>query len=292
MLQALYEHQIEPDVLVGTSTGALNAAFAASRPPTAATARQLGRIWSDLSREDVFPVSMTALVGGVCGRRDHLVPDRGLRALVRRCLEFDDLADAAIPLHVVVFDQIAGREVLLSEGRALDAIAASMSIPGIYPPVAIGEQRLIDGGVVNNTPISHAVALGAETVYVLPAQDPCQPLTRPAKTALDAAIHGLGLLGSSRLKADLARYSREAELVVLPAPDSAGVQPTSFEHGRTLMSEALTGARRRLASRPGSSHLRLVHTDRDVRPGRAELARRAALPAADGQRPHLQAVRS
>ena len=153
MLQALYEHQIEPDVLVGTSTGALNAAFAASRPPTAATARQLGRIWSDLSREDVFPVSMTALVGGVCGRRDHLVPDRGLRALVRRCLEFDDLADAAIPLHVVVFDQIAGREVLLSEGRALDAIAASMSIPGIYPPSPSANNGS-STGVLSTTPRS------------------------------------------------------------------------------------------------------------------------------------------
>ena len=117
-------------------------------------------MWRSLQREDVFPVSMSALAGGVCGRRDHLVPDRELRRLIRRHIEFGDLADAAIPLHLVAFDLLEGRELRLSTGSAVDAVAASASIPGIFPPVAIGEQRLIDGGMVNNTPISHAVELG------------------------------------------------------------------------------------------------------------------------------------
>src|SRR3954464_2643891 len=103
MLRALYEARIEPDLLVGTSAGALNAAFIASRPQTPDTAAQLARIWRGLQREDIFPVSMSALVGGVCGRRDHLVRDHGLRRLVRRYVEFDDLTDASIPLHVVPF---------------------------------------------------------------------------------------------------------------------------------------------------------------------------------------------
>ena len=79
MLEALYELGITADFLVGSSVGALNAAFVASRPQSPQTARELGRVWRDLQREDVFPVSMSALVGGVCGRRDHLVPDRDRR---------------------------------------------------------------------------------------------------------------------------------------------------------------------------------------------------------------------
>src|SRR3954462_12290488 len=79
MLEALYERGITPDLLVGTSAGALNAAFVASRPQSPRTARQLGRVWRSLLREDLFPVSMSTLVGGVCGRRDHLAPDRELR---------------------------------------------------------------------------------------------------------------------------------------------------------------------------------------------------------------------
>ena len=63
MLQALYERGIEPDFLVGTSAGALNAAFVASRRQTRATAMKLGRVWRDLRREDVFPFSLSAARG-------------------------------------------------------------------------------------------------------------------------------------------------------------------------------------------------------------------------------------
>src|SRR5213593_3861544 len=84
MLRALYERGITADLLVGTSAGALNAAFIASRPQAVQTARALGQVWCDLQRDDIFPVGMRALVGGLCGKRDHLVPDHALRRLVRR----------------------------------------------------------------------------------------------------------------------------------------------------------------------------------------------------------------
>ena len=258
MLEALYEHGIAPDFVVGTSAGALNAAFISSRRQTLQTARELGRVWRSLGREDVFPVNLNALVGGVCGRRDHLVPDQALRRLVRRYLEFDDLEDAPIPVHVVAFDLMAGRELLLSSGPAVEAIAASAAIPGIFPPVMIGTHRLIDGGVVNNTPISCAAELGAERVYVLPCQYPCRPLVRTPKSALDAAIHGLGLLIASRLEADIATYSQQLELIVLPAPDGAGVQPTSFDHSAALIREARVLAQGALAHEGRGSHLRLA----------------------------------
>jgi hypothetical protein len=71
-------------------------------------------------------------------------------------------------------------------------------------------------------------------------------------------MRGLGLVIDSRLKADIARYSEEAELIVLPAPNASGVQPTSFEHSARLMGEALTAAREFLASERASAHLQLV----------------------------------
>ena len=258
MLEALYERGITPDFLVGTSVGALNAAFVASRPQSPETARGLGQVWRSLQREDVFPVSMSALVGGVCGRRDHFVPDRELRRLIRRHIEFADLADAAIPLHLVAFDLLEGREVRLSTGCAVDAIAASASIPGIFPPVAIGEQRLIDGGVVNNTPISHAVELGAERIYVLPTQEPHSRPARVPTGALDAAIQGLHLLVGCRLAADIARYSTEVELILLPAPNAGCAQPTSFENSHRLIADARTATRAALQQSPRRAHLRLV----------------------------------
>ena len=258
MLLALYERGIAPDLLVATSVGALNAAFVASRPQTVATARELGRVWRNLQREDIFPVSMGALVGGLCGRRNHLVPDRGLRQLVRRHLEFDELAGAAIPLHLVAFNLIERRELLLSEGPAVDAVVAAASVPGVFPPVELADRLLIDGGVVNNTPISHAVELGAERIFVLPTRDPGS-LTAPApQTALDTAMYGHGLLIEDRLETDIARYSRDVELVVLPPANPAGVQPTSFEHSARLINQALIAARAELTRHNAGRHLRLV----------------------------------
>jgi NTE family protein len=247
MLCALYEQGVVPDLLVGTSVGALNAAFVASRPQTPETAEELARVWRRLQREDVFPVSLSALVGGLRGQRDHLVPDRALRLQVRRYVEFEDLAEAAIPVHVVAFDMIEGREVLLSEGPAHDAIAAASALPGIFPAVHIGERRLIDGGVANNTPISHAVELGAERIFVLPTQDRSNRFGRAPLGALDTAIYGLGVLMDGRLSADIARYSSEAELIVLPAPNPQQVQPTDFDHSSHLIGQARAASRVLLA---------------------------------------------
>jgi NTE family protein len=247
MLNALYERHIFADMLVGTSFGAINAAFMASRPQTVPTINALAHVWLAVQRGDVFPVSLGALVGGLCGQRDHIVPDRALRQLVHRNIGFDDLADTSTPLHLVAFDVIEAREVLLSAGPAVDAICAAMAIPGVFPRVSIGERRLIDGGVVNRTPISHAVELGAERIYVLATSRGRRPVLQPPRSALDAAMHGLSLMTERRLQEDIARYSDDVDLIVLPAPNALHVQPSNFVHAGRLIRDAYSAARQRLA---------------------------------------------
>jgi NTE family protein len=268
MLRALYERQIAADMFVGTSIGALNAAFLASRPQTPETVDELARAWRGLRREDVFPVSVRTLVGGLAGQRDHLVSDRALRRKVRRYIEFDDLSEAPVPVHTVAFDVIEGCEVLLSEGPTLDVIAAAAALPGVFPPVPVAGRRLIDGSVVNNTPISHAVSLGAERVYVLPAQGRWHPLRPAPRGALDSALDALGALVDGRLREDLARYASEVELIVLPAPNSQEVQPTDFSHSELLIGEATVASRAMLATvTPISRRLRFDHAKRASQEG-------------------------
>src|SRR5918994_5858227 len=135
MLRALYERGITADMIVGTSAGALNGAFIASRPQTSATADSLADVWRGLRRGQAFPLNPLTGLLGFLGARDHLVPASGLRRLVRRHLEFEHLEELPIPLHVVAVDVTTGQELRLSDGPVLDAILASAPPPGVLPPV-------------------------------------------------------------------------------------------------------------------------------------------------------------
>src|SRR6266702_6266704 len=228
MVHALYERGIAPDLLIGTSAGALNAAFLASRPATVATAHELAALWRGLRRSDILPLRPATLLGGLAGRRDHLIPDQALRRLAARHLQFQRLEQASIPLHLVAFDLLAGTEVRLSDGPAVDAVLAAAAIPGVLPPVRWRGRLLVDGGIADNTPVSHAVALGARRIYVLPTQSPGdRSLPRPPRAAVAAAVHAITLLTNARLHADLARYTQSAELIVLPPTPGTSRPPTS-----------------------------------------------------------------
>src|SRR5688572_23229999 len=168
MLRALYERGVAADLIVGTSVGAINGAYIASRPQSVETADELAGVWRDIGRGQVFPLNPLTGFLGFFGARRHLVPDGSLRRLLRDHTGFARLEDAAIPLHVIATEVLSGEELRLSNGPAIDAVMASAAIPGVFPPVRWGERDLMDGGVSNNAPISHAIELGAETVYVLP----------------------------------------------------------------------------------------------------------------------------
>src|SRR3954465_14113985 len=122
MLRALYERGVTPDFIVGTSAGALNGAFIASRPQTAATADALGDVWRRLRRGQVFPLNPLTGLLGFLGTHDHLVPDSGLRGLIERHVERDQLEEMPVELHVVAVDVVSGEEVRLSSGPTIDAV--------------------------------------------------------------------------------------------------------------------------------------------------------------------------
>src|ERR1700736_2282737 len=174
MLLGLAKAGITPDLIVGTSVGALNGGWVAMGPDVDGIGA-LADVWRSLSRNDVFPTHPIVGLLGLLGQRPNLVPDEGLRRLVTDHLRFSRLEDAPIPLHVVATDVLSGQDALLSSGDAVEAIMASAAIPAVFPPVNINGRDLIDGGVVNNTPLSHAVALGADRVWGPPGRFPRAP---------------------------------------------------------------------------------------------------------------------
>jgi NTE family protein len=241
MLRALYERGIAPELLVGTSAGAINGAFIASRPQTVETADALGEIWRGLRRGQVFPLNPLTGLLGFLGSRDHLVPDSALRRLIGRHVGHERLEQMPLPLHVVAVDVITGQELRLSSGAVVDAVMASAAIPAVLPPVSWDDRELMDGGVANNTPISHAIELGAQEIYVLPTGHACA-LEEPPRSALAMVLHALSLLTHRRLIDDIEKHRDEAKLVVLPPPCPLAISPIDFGHAETLIQRSFADA--------------------------------------------------
>ena len=217
MLCALYERAIVPDLVVGTSVGALNGAFIASRPTTPETAQELAEVWRKVGRWTVFPLNPLTGLFGFLGARDHFVSDRGLKALVRRKLEIENLEESPVPLHMIATDLLSGKEVRLSHGDAFSAVIASTAIPGVFPAVEREGRLLIDGGVANNTPIAHAIELGAERIFVLPTGNACD-LSEAPRGAIAMLLHAMSLLIMRRLLMEIEMLRDRAELIILPPP--------------------------------------------------------------------------
>ncbi len=252
MLEALYEHDIRPDLIVGTSAGALNGAFIADRCQTPDSARELGDVWRGLSRNAVFPANPLSGALGFFGVRSHLVPDSGLRKLVGKHMVAERLEDTLVPLHVIATDVLRGEEVRLSEGPLVDAVMASAAIPGVLPPVTWAGRELVDGGVSNNAPIRHALELGADRVYLLPTSAPCE-LEEAPRGAIAMLIHATGLLVRQGLIHDLATLADRDRVVVLPPPCPITVQPSDFSRADWLIEQGYREAMHFLASHPGES---------------------------------------
>lgn len=248
MLETLYARGVRPDLIVGTSAGALNGAFIATRPPTAATARELAEVWHGLSRDQIFPLNPITGALGFLGARGHLVPDSGLRALISRHMTVERVEDTPIPLHVVAADLMSGAEIRLSSGPLLEAVMASSAIPGVLPAVDWNDRLLVDGGVANNVPISHAIELGADVIYVLPTGAACE-LETPPRGALATLVHATSLLVGHRFSIEVAQLSSLAELIILPPPCPLAIQPTDFGHAEELIATARQDAERFLDQR-------------------------------------------
>lgn len=242
MLAALTEASVRPDLVVGTSVGAANAVWFAANP---SDVEGLVSRWTSLSRRDVFPFRPARGLLGLVGLSDHLVPNSALRRLLERSLGDLDLSRARLPVHVGAADVLSGAEVVLSSGSAVDAVLASTAIPGVFPPMLLDGRYLVDGGAVNNAPVSTAIDLGADEVWVLPTGYACA-LTSPPRSALGVALQALTLLVNHRLTLDVARYGPAVRVV--PALCPLDVSPGDFSQSGSLISAAHSSTRAWLAA--------------------------------------------
>jgi NTE family protein len=240
MLHVLLEAGLRPDFVVGSSVGAMNAAYFAGAPDIAGVSR-LADIWLSLRRADIFPLTLSSALS-LFRHADSIVDPSRLRHMIEANLSFAQIEDARIPLHVMATDQ-QGVGVRLSTGPAADAVLASAAIPGIFPPVAIGGRQLMDGAIAANTPLRLAVELGATRIIVLPTGYACA-LEEPPKGVIAKALHAVTLLITWQLMHEIDVIPQGIQVHMAPALCPLEISPFDFSASGQLIERAMRSTKK------------------------------------------------
>lgn len=148
VLKALNESGVKVSRISGTSIGAMIAAlYAFGKTP-----REIEKHVTELEWLDVTSFTLS---------RYGILSNDDLGRQVANLLGAVDIADAPIPLYLIATDLTSGSKIVLSQGDVARAVMASACIPGIFVPVEIDGRLLVDGGLLENVPVSPLREAGA-----------------------------------------------------------------------------------------------------------------------------------
>ncbi len=229
MLRALAERGIRPDVVLGTSIGALNGAFAAADPSVEGAERLRG-VWQAVQRSGIFVDSPVRQAARVAKYRTHLLSNAPLRQILDGHLPVADFADLAVAFQCVAacIEDASGR--WFESGPIAPAVVASCSVPGLFPPVEIDGLHYLDGGLVHSIPVGRALQLGATRIYVLQVGRVEQPLKVP-RLPWEVGQVAFEIARRHRFVHEMESVPKDVEVHLLPsgAPDSPNL---SLGYGR------------------------------------------------------------
>ncbi len=249
MLEALLERGIVPDALVGTSIGAANAAFLAGEP-TLPQAQALSGLWESLKPRQIFPLGPIRTLKAL-HRDGSLFSTAPLRQLIERHSPYSRIERARIPLRIIATDFADGTEVVFDSGPVADAVLASTALPGVFPPHQVSGRLYLDGGLVDHVPLAPAIAMGADTIYVLSCGFPCPPRADHRSTR-SVLAHSMGILLSQRVRVDVQQVPENhpgVKIISLPPVCShAGLR--DLGRAASLIEQARSQTRLFLAGHP------------------------------------------
>jgi NTE family protein len=236
-LRALIEHEVVPDVVVGCSVGALNGAAVAASP-TLAEVDRLADLWRSLSKHDIFP-SSSRTRGPWLFIRNGLsaYSDQGLRNVIDRWLSSKTFEQLQLPFWAVATALHTGLEHWFNRGDVVRALLASTALPGFLPPVQVEGEEYIDGGVVNNVPVSKAFELGCRRVYVLDV-GLVERERRQAKRPYEILMQAVSIARAHRFRDDMNHVPDGVELVRMPNLDPGKLKFDDFTRSQELMDRA------------------------------------------------------
>ncbi len=214
MLRALAEAGIKPDLVVGTSVGAINGAFVAADPVGAAAL--LGQMWQGDALRQAFSENLWARAARLARSGTHLHSIEPLRQLLASSLPVADFADLGLPFHCVAASIEHATARWFSSGPIVPAVLASCAVPGLLPPVEVDGEHYFDGGLVHSIPVGRAVALGARTVYILQVGRIESELTVPRRP-WEVGLVAFEIARRHRFHEEMSTLPDDVRVHVLPA---------------------------------------------------------------------------
>ncbi|MFD0748252.1 patatin-like phospholipase family protein [Phytohabitans flavus] len=256
MLRALFRAGIRPDLVLGTSIGAVNGVLVAAEPAESVTDR-LVSLWASPEADEVYGDSVARQLRRFAART-HLHSPRPLRRLLERELgegtRFDDLK---VPFRCCAASIERAAEHWFESGPVVDAVLASSAVPGLLPPAEIDGEHFVDGGIVNSIPVGEAVAAGAKQIFVLQVGRIERPLS-PPRRPWEVAQVAFEIARRHRFAREMAGLPDEVDVHVLPTGGGESRDDTPWAYrdraavGRRI-SRAYTASRRYLESYVESS---------------------------------------
>ncbi len=181
MVRALFERGVRPDLVLGTSVGALNGLVVASDPSLEAIDRLL-ELWRSVSEtNDVYGDRAWRQVSRAVRTGTHLHSAEPLRERLEK--EFGGVCfhELAVEFQCCAASIERAAEHWFTDGPVVPAVMASAAVPGLLPPALVDGEHYLDGGIVNSIPLGRAVQLGAGRVFVLQVGRVDRPLEAPRK---------------------------------------------------------------------------------------------------------------
>ncbi|QKE83032.1 patatin-like phospholipase family protein [Arthrobacter sp. NEB 688] len=215
MVRALAEAGVVPDLVLGTSIGALNGAFVAADPTPAGAAR-LAEVWEAVVREGVFVENPVRQAARAARSRTHLLSNAPLRHVIDAYLPVSTFEELAVPFQCVAARIEDSSAAWFDTGGLTWPVVASCSVPGLFPPVVIDGWSHLDGGLVHSIPVGRALALGATRVFVLQVGRVEQPLA-PPRRPWEVGTVAFEIARRHRYVHEMASVPPEVETHVLPS---------------------------------------------------------------------------
>jgi NTE family protein len=246
MLRALLEHGVTPDVVVGSSVGALNG-VAVAADPTLAAVERLGESWSQLGARDIFSSSVVGQITNLVRHGTYLHDNGALRSLIDHAAPGARIEDLPVVFQCVAASIEKAGAHWFSTGPVVEAVLASCAVPGLLPPVLVGEEHFMDGGLVRSVPVERAVELGARRVFVLHVGRIERPLQVPRRP-WEVALVAFEISRRHQLSDDLSRVPAGVEVHVLPTGGEATPTVSVRYRRAATVSQRMLGAYRASAA--------------------------------------------